>query len=463
MARALVPALSAADAEKWLHTNPSIARTLRVFASNSNDPVEVAKNAARAMRHELISSGSLPAQLAVGNDVRAVSESYARDLGFKNVEIASGVAVVVTESGKRSKLTELDPSKNASKQIEIIGKALNVERFGVAAVEPPPAVMQPNAKAYSEVNAHRMAHLSVLAYKDEATVKAQLGAWGYDLKTFTWLEDKASDTQGFSVADKAGNVFCIFRGTESLTDARVDADIATVSPSWKKTSPSDLKLHRGFANALDSVWPQVEKGLELARGAKPTSPVFFGGHSLGAAVGQVAALRAVETGLAPQATTQVYTLGSPRVGNEAFREAYNSALPRSFRNANFSDGALASVQDMVTQVAPLALGFRALGQLVRLKETGETEIIAVTDARSKSVPPQGTVGTESDPGTAKVEALRGEALKNYITEVSLGQRSMPEPDSRGVVAKDFALPSLPFHMSGNYLARTGLSVRRNEK
>jgi len=151
-------------------------------------------------------------------------------------------------------------------------------------------------KAYSAANAHRMGHLSVLAYQDEPTVRVQLASRGSDLKTFSWLSDAPNDTQGFTVADPQGNAFCILRGTESLidakTDAKTDADIGVVATGWK-TGPEQVPRVSRCARA----------GLASGRRWPGSGAKVRPDHSavLGRPQPRSGALRAVQTGVAPLA------------------------------------------------------------------------------------------------------------------------------------------------------------------
>src|SRR5262249_28042845 len=88
------------------------------------------------------------------------------------------------------------------------------------------------------------------------------------------------------------------------------------------------KVHEGFRDALDVVWPDLE-----ARLAKisPGRQVWFSGHSLGAALATLAADRYVNT-------RGVCTFGSPRVGDPAFAKAFDTRLAgRSLRFVNDND------------------------------------------------------------------------------------------------------------------------------
>ncbi len=91
-------------------------------------------------------------------------------------------------------------------------------------------------------------------------------------------------------------------------------------------------MHRGFASALAGVWDQVPAAV---REAGPARPLFVSGHSLGAALAQLAALRLAGHGAD---VAGVYVYGSPRVGNAAFRTKYDAALgARTFLHINHED------------------------------------------------------------------------------------------------------------------------------
>ena len=106
-----------------------------------------------------------------------------------------------------------------------------------------------------------------------------------------------------------------------------------------------MGVHQGFRKALDSVWNSIDKEL-----ATLTCPVFYTGHSLGAALATLAALRR-----APRA---LYTFASPRVGNEVFVVSFGS-LP-IFR--------IVDDKDALTLLPPEALGFRHVGALQLLTD-----------------------------------------------------------------------------------------------
>jgi len=125
-----------------------------------------------------------------------------------------------------------------------------------------------------------------------------------------------------------------FRGTEQkIQDFLHDADTLPV-PAFG----GSVLVHRGFKRALNSVWTQIAAALDGLE-----CPVFYTGHSLGAALATLAAVRR-----APRA---VYVFGSPRVGDVRFVEKLRNVPV--YRVVHGSD---------VVAAVPLeALGFRHAG------------------------------------------------------------------------------------------------------
>jgi alpha-beta hydrolase superfamily lysophospholipase len=93
------------------------------------------------------------------------------------------------------------------------------------------------------------------------------------------------------------------------------------------------------------VWGEISNELKTFDG-----PIFYTGHSLGAALATLAAARR-----APKA---LYTFGSPRVGNAAFIASLG----------NIPIYRVVDDRDLVATVPPEALGFRHAGVLRLLKE-----------------------------------------------------------------------------------------------
>lgn len=210
----------------------------------------------------------------------------------------------------------------------------------------------PDANGYNRSNALWLAELSRLVYRHDtekdhpppqpARTSFLVNA-GFRQRQFFLAQ--GTDTQAMLVefAGTAPFAVLVFRGTEqNIKDFLTDLKIGKFLLSAKQ-----MELHEGFAEALDSVWHKIDA--ELARLA---CPVFYTGHSLGAALATLAAARRV-----PKA---VYAFGSPRVGNPAFAALLND-IP-IYR--------IVDDEDVVTTLPPEALGFRHAGTEHRLLAPG---------------------------------------------------------------------------------------------
>jgi len=200
-------------------------------------------------------------------------------------------------------------------------------------------------------NAQAMMWLSQLAYEtdvernvDDILAKFQLKKrlLGSNGPITRLLQRKAS----FIVAAGHGATFVMFAGTDPLKigDWFTDFKLALV-PNV---------LHKGFVEAVDSVMPDIQAVI-ASRGADE-QPLFFTGHSMGGALANIAALRALEADI--QATA-VYTFGGPRAGGQSFFNAYTPKLgDRTFR--------LVRGHDIVPTVPPSIAGnFRHVGRILQ--------------------------------------------------------------------------------------------------
>lgn len=152
-----------------------------------------------------------------------------------------------------------------------------------------------------------------------------------------------------------------FRGTEKDDWKDLAADLATwpVDEDYSEQDPgaaektmfhlpsaraifdhAEPAVHRGFQAALNEVWKDVAKKLADYR-AQSTNEIFFTGHSLGAALAELAISRFRD------GHASLYTFGSPRAGNRAFVEKIR-AFPQ-FRFVDFND--------LVTRVPPALLWY----------------------------------------------------------------------------------------------------------
>ena len=194
--------------------------------------------------------------------------------------------------------------------------------------------------AYSQRNAWWLAELSRVIYRlsavegmvvrpDRRTVLKNAG-----LTEVLFIS--RNETQVSVISGGAFHAVA-FRGTESLQDWLKDANV--VPRPWEGPG----LVHSGFQAALNDVWKELNAVLQTLR-----TPVFYTGHSLGAAIAVLAAAR-VDAAHRPLA---VYTFGGPRCGDDTFRDAHplRRAIYRVVNN-----------RDVVPRVPP---GYEHVGELL---------------------------------------------------------------------------------------------------
>ena len=69
----------------------------------------------------------------------------------------------------------------------------------------------------------------------------------------------------------------------------------------------------------------------------PTIPCYITGHSLGGAIATLAALEIAINIPQIREQLQLYTYGSPRIGDRNFAQAHSQLIPNSYRIVNLSD------------------------------------------------------------------------------------------------------------------------------
>jgi triacylglycerol lipase len=219
--------------------------------------------------------------------------------------------------------------------------------------------LDPKTTKHSLQNALAMAQASEIAYRKPAEISAGIGAIiGDQLDEFVFLHDPGTDSQGFLASFKQSIVLC-FRGTTELEDWLQDAQIRLVPFRSKGL------VHIGFRNAIDSLYPEIEKTLQKWSGKGRT--LWVTGHSLGAALAHLATayLRfpADPTMTLPRPIAGLYTFGQPRVGTVDFCRACDADFGSTyFRYINNND--------IVTRVPPRLLGYWHGGRTEYLDSDG---------------------------------------------------------------------------------------------
>ena len=242
------------------------------------------------------------------------------------------------------------------------------------------------------------AKISEITYENPDTSVKKFNMFGYSIVKFF---DKAG-AQAYLLTDGTNNVLS-FRGTEVKEKSDVVADLK-MHKVFEIDLPAGIakgKVHQGFRDELDKLWPDIQKELSINRNI----PLYITGHSLGAAMATIAASRISNK------VEALVTFGSPRVGTKAFIE--NSKVVH-FRVQNNNDD--------VPKVPPLVFGFRHHGTNVYLSYEGKIKeyniwqrIIDMLRSRKKAL--------------SKGERFKGikdHMMSNYIKKLSnLTQNGTP--------------------------------------
>jgi hypothetical protein len=133
-----------------------------------------------------------------------------------------------------------------------------------------------------------------------------------------------------------GNVVLALRGTlppnlthndflEWIKDWAQDADVPPKPWPYlaSASGDSDIQSETGFADAMESLWPDVLTMLKQAITTETTGVVITG-HSKGAAMTFLAATMVAQAFPDLANTIQVYAFAAPVTGNEDFQSAYNA-------------------------------------------------------------------------------------------------------------------------------------------
>ena len=181
------------------------------------------------------------------------------------------------------------------------------------------------------------------------------------------------------------------------------------------------KVHRGFKREVDDLWPMLEEIL-----SSNLLPLWFCGHSLGGAMATICAGRCVRSHI-PSNPEELYTFGSPRVGD---RRYVNFVKLNYYRWVNNND--------VVTRVPPAWLGYRHTGNEVYLNRDGRIEKLTGWWRSRDRIK-----GTLRALRKWKFDALADHKIHRYIEAIVAAleeEAAVVSAGGKAVVAEDAALP-----------------------
>lgn len=227
-------------------------------------------------------------------------------------------------------------------------------------------LFQPTALSFLAANAWWLAELSRVIYRtgsDEPAGATRIPSRA-EILGAAGLREIASITSGGTHCalvcpvdlQQPPYAVLVFRGTQQLDHWLTNVN--TMPSAWHGRG----LVHTGFAAALDCIWAPLDAQL-----GRLACPIFFTGHSLGAALATLAAAR--------RAPFALYTFGSPRVGDEVFARELSGT--RCYRVVNHAD--------LVASLPPEALGFCHVGELHHLGPRTSQASVPMPEGLSNSM------------------------------------------------------------------------------
>ncbi|MEO6732121.1 MAG: lipase family protein [Ferruginibacter sp.] len=337
------------------------------------------------------------------SDTFDVFDAVTRYAGFLSVGVSKDIDgnAVLHINDKEVLCPEwrMDTGMSAARLLRNVGPVINRARYGRDDVIPSYAFgFDENAAGHTLENAMTLADCAHLAYFNPAYVEKQLKAWGYH--SFTWIENMETDTQAF-VAAKDGHLVVCFRGTSSGKDMLADLNFLKTAAFG-----GHGKVHRGFQQALESVWSKVQAAVDNLGADKK---LFICGHSLGAALAQLAGHRFI---FGSYNVAHIYAFGSPRAANREFMEHYNELLAaKTFLHINN--------KDIVTMIPLELLGFHHLGGKPRSFNNGHV----ITNVAAALA---GTEAAVNETTFDNLDLETQEAIRQQMYEVEQAIRASPD-------------------------------------
>jgi predicted lipase len=164
---------------------------------------------------------------------------------------------------------------------------------------------------------------------------------------------KASSQVVVTIDKEEEEILIGFRGTiNKIQQWASDLDV-----KYTKWFNGNGKVHSGFYDRFNEIKTPTITFLKKAQKELPNGDIIISGHSMGAAVAVMFASYLKELNIHPRF---VYTYGSPRVGDRAFAQ---------YVDKQFGDQLIRIMNDwdMVTDLPPVAFGYRHTGKLVTCK------------------------------------------------------------------------------------------------
>jgi predicted lipase len=280
----------------------------------------------------------------------------------------------------------------------------------------------PSANGFELDNARALMWFSQLAYETHRppTIEAVRNKWVFTSVT-PFIQQKTSPAGSFETCGLIGQrdkaVILAFAGTDPGIWQNLVSDFTPVPRDGSDT-------HDGFRVAVAAAQGEIDRAVALCR--QSGKPLFITGHSLGAALAALAALRTSNAGMPPAA---VYTFGMPRVGGPQFVASYASLSKVTYR--------LVHGIDLVTRVPPGSRGgFHHVGHLLQ----------CATGTKFDKARLLSDVDSDDPPFSAEFKNVLARAFQNILAGTILS------PQGPGALGAGFRFlsPEIRDHLQDSY-------------
>ena len=187
----------------------------------------------------------------------------------------------------------------------------------------------------------------------------QAKQWGFDNFAYAYSHEK--NILALIMGNRT-DIIVAFRGTVSNNFSNWLTDIQLRPVPFGSFG----KVHKGFRDALDSVWPEIRSHI----GFTENRNVRLTGHSLGGALALLAGARFIDE-YSENLVKEIYTFGQPRTGDKDFKQAVNQSYLNGcvYKFANYND--------MVTVVPPgmkKIIGYVDVGYILYFNKEGLLDV-----------------------------------------------------------------------------------------
>lgn len=248
-----------------------------------------------------------------------------------------------------------------------------------------------------------MFQLGYAVYQTPGKTTGCLGPMGvdtYSIKMIFKRDPFLAGVTAFVMKAAHERIFVLFRGS-TPSNVWTDASCRYSEPVGAVFGApgQNLRMHNGFYSAWQALEPDVVATVKSYLATVPSGKVYVIGHSLGASLASIAALR-LNTVLPKSAEVAgVWLLASPRSGNAVWADVYNKALlAKTLRFNNYKDFAVR----LPRQIEECSAG----GVAVLLTETNQYSHVgrsllmcpAASGLTQWNVYPAGSERTDCGPG-----------------------------------------------------------------